>query len=101
MDLSSGGVVVMRALGTMVAHSRKRAGLRQNDLARLTGIHPMSISKIERGIQKDVGVQTLHKIAIALGTKASLLVAGAELLSKHELTHPDAYLLSVNLGASS
>lgn len=53
-------------IGYIVQTERKIRGLTQADLAEDAGIHSVALSKIERGVQRDIGVVTLHHIAQAL-----------------------------------
>ena len=68
-------------LGAVVYAERTSRGLTQAQLAKTASLHPMALSKIERGIQQDVGVETLRRIAAALSetgaavTTASLVVS--------------------------
>ncbi|MBI5495546.1 MAG: helix-turn-helix transcriptional regulator [Deltaproteobacteria bacterium] len=70
-------------MGAVIHTERTARGHTQTQLAQAAGIHPMALSKIERGIQGDIGVDTLQRIANALsqtGTSvtASQLLAAAE-----------------------
>lgn len=64
-------------LGAIVYAERTARGLTQAQLALAAGLHPMALSKIERGVQQDVGVETLRRIAEALSaTGASVATSG-------------------------
>jgi transcriptional regulator with XRE-family HTH domain len=70
-------------LGAVVHTERNARGLSQQQLAAMAHLHPMALSKIERGIQQDIGVDTLQRLGGALSRvgapmAASQLVAAAE-----------------------
>jgi transcriptional regulator with XRE-family HTH domain len=69
-------------LGAVLHNERIARALTQQQVAALAALHPMALSKIERGIQQDVGVDTLQRIATALSqvspVRASELVDAAE-----------------------
>ena len=52
---------------TKLATARRRAGLSQEDLAARAGVHPHTISKIERGLLVVPRPSTCRKLAAALG----------------------------------
>lgn len=77
--------LLVRVLGALLHAERVARGLTQTELARDAGLHPMALSKLERGVQGDVGVQTLARLAEALSRRgcgaaleASDLLATAE-----------------------
>lgn len=51
----------MQKIGKKIKQARLKKGLTQKELGRLSGVHEMSISKIERGIVV-VKIETLQKI---------------------------------------
>ncbi|GAC1548101.1 MAG: hypothetical protein NVS2B17_32660 [Candidatus Velthaea sp.] len=57
----------MEILRANVTVGRARAGFSQEDLAQRSKVGRATISRIERGSARDVGVETLERIAIALG----------------------------------
>ena len=57
-----------------VSSARAKAGISQKELAELTGIDQSDISKIERGVANP-SVNTLNRIAIALGAKLTVSIA--------------------------
>lgn len=72
-------------LGAVVATERSVRQRTQAELATLAGVHPMALSKVERGIQADVGVETIARIAVGLSAAgepvtAASLIATAERL---------------------
>ncbi len=54
------------AIGAAVYHERTAQNLTQSQLAELAGLHTNYIGQVERG-KKDITVQALAKICIALG----------------------------------
>jgi transcriptional regulator with XRE-family HTH domain len=65
------------ALGSALARARTQASLTQERLAYLCGLHPTTVSQMERGINSPT-VRALHRIARQLGTTPSALLATAE-----------------------
>lgn len=70
-------------LGAVIHTERTARGLTQQQLALMAGMHPMALSKIERGVQHDVGIETLQRLACGLAqvgpcVTATNLVASAE-----------------------
>ena len=63
---------------------RQRRNLLARDVAGKAGIHPVALSRIERGVQGDVGIATIAKIADAMNMTASAIVAHAESDQKPE-----------------
>ena len=59
-------MTLIEAIGLAVKEMRERRGLTQEQLAELAKMHPMSISKLERGVVRDVKFTTLFSIAEAL-----------------------------------
>lgn len=57
------------SIGRAIARMRIRAGLTQVQLAESAKMHSMALSKLERGIQKDIGVLTLWRLAVRLSPK--------------------------------
>lgn len=53
-------------LGQVINVERRARGMSQKTLAKLSGLHPMALSKIERGVHRDVGVVTFARLALAL-----------------------------------
>ena len=66
-----------KALGSVICVRRCALALSQEDLAFSSGLHRTSISLIELG-KKSPTVETLARIAKALGVKPSKLLAAAE-----------------------
>lgn len=65
------------ALGERIVDIRKRAGVGQAECARGAGIDKSSMFRIEQGDQ-NLTVETLARIAIALGVPLDELVIGIE-----------------------
>ena len=53
---------------------RKRAGLSQAELARRSGVAQPTISRIEAGLRRDVGLDVIDKLARALGVSPRSLL---------------------------
>lgn len=60
-----------RRVGIELKVLRVRAGMLARDVAKQAKVHPMSLSKIERGVTHNVGIETLTRIAKVYGLKAS------------------------------
>lgn len=69
------GAELMIFLAEAIRTARTDRRMTQQDLGELAGIHPMAVSKLERGIQRDVGIMTLQRIARALSTHAPITTA--------------------------
>jgi transcriptional regulator with XRE-family HTH domain len=63
-------------IGAIVRACRRRAGLRQEDVARAAGASRQSVSLMERGRLPAVGVATARAIAAALGIDLTYAVRG-------------------------
>lgn len=61
-------------LGARIKHLRKLRGLKQKDLAKITGISNQNISKYEKAESTVVKSNTLEKIANALNTSTDYLL---------------------------
>lgn len=65
-DREAAKIALLKVLGTSIAESRKRLGLRQTDLASLLGVRQADISMLETG--KGIpSVETLVSVCVALG----------------------------------
>ncbi len=62
-----------KEIGLRIVALRKMQGLTQEDLAGLAEIDRSFLSEIENG-HKNLSVETLHKIAVALKVKPSKLL---------------------------
>lgn len=71
-------------LGAVVRAERCARGLTQADLARAAGVHPMALSKVERGAQQDVGVATLAQLAAALAAAGPQACTASSLIARAE-----------------
>ena len=70
-----------RAFGLAVRSRRERAGLSQETLAAIAGLHRTYVGSVERG-ERNVTLKNIYSIAAALGTTASQLLADAEKLRR-------------------
>lgn len=64
-----------QVLGERIRNARLAKGWRQIDLAEQSGVNEIHISDLERGV-REVGIRTLKKITLALGTTLSDLLRG-------------------------
>lgn len=73
-----GGLTEVAAIGTRLREARKRRGLTQRELARLSGVSVSLVRKLE---QDDYGnglrLETVRKLAVALSAPTSALAAGS------------------------
>lgn len=60
-------------IGDRIKTLRETAGLTQQDLADLSGIHRVNLSKLENG-KLDIGVSSLRRLADALELEPSQLL---------------------------
>jgi transcriptional regulator with XRE-family HTH domain len=65
------------ALGNAIQHFRKEAGLSQEALADLSGIHVTHIGGLERGV-RNPSYTTLLRVAVALHTRVGSIVRRAD-----------------------
>jgi transcriptional regulator with XRE-family HTH domain len=75
MAVSVGSVEAKARLGRNIAAERQRLGLTQEDLAHAAGMHPVEISRAERGV-RDLRLSTIVKVARGLGVPAMDLLRG-------------------------
>ncbi len=66
----------LREFGTNVARARNQAGLTQEELRDVSGIHPTEISRIENGLV-NVKVKTVERLAVVLGVSPGQLLDGS------------------------
>lgn len=64
-------------LSAVIRTERNWRGITQQQLALAAGLHPMGLSKIERGIQSSIGVMTLQRLAVALSSFGDTITAAA------------------------
>jgi transcriptional regulator with XRE-family HTH domain len=64
---------LLQRFGASVREARARAGITQEKLAELAGMHRTYVSSLERG-QRNVGVVNIYVLAEALGCRASDLL---------------------------
>lgn len=70
-------VALRAALAEQIRRARKKCALSQEDLAWRSGLHRTYVSMVERA-QRSLTVDSLEKIAMALGMSASALLGRAE-----------------------
>jgi transcriptional regulator with XRE-family HTH domain len=61
-------------LGERVQEARRRAGLTQKELARLSGVSLSLIRKVEQGERPDVRIESVNKLSRALGVTVTGLL---------------------------
>ena len=54
------------AIGARVREVRKRRGLTQGELARVSGVSVSLVTKLEQGWYGGMRLETVHKVAVAL-----------------------------------
>jgi transcriptional regulator with XRE-family HTH domain len=62
------------SLAQRLRMARARTGIKQKDLAEQAGLHPMQLSKLERGITKEITGSTLRVLCKALGVSPQYLL---------------------------
>lgn len=70
-----------KAVGRVIASTRRTLRLSQETLAYRCGVHPTTISQLERGVNSPT-VRSLDLIAKQLNTRPSVLLAEAESLAE-------------------
>jgi len=65
-------------LGERILILRRRLGLTQKELAQAAGLNTNTIARLEQGDLKDLGGQSLLKLARALGTTTDYLLGAHE-----------------------
>ena len=65
----------MQPAGQMILQWRNAKGLTQFEVARRSGVSRPNLSAIEQGA-RDLTVETLRRIALALGIKAGMIIDG-------------------------
>jgi transcriptional regulator with XRE-family HTH domain len=68
---------LVSSLARTLERRRQEMRMSQEDLSRKAGLSRTYLSDIERGL-RNISVVTLHKLAEALSTKASLMLEAAE-----------------------
>jgi transcriptional regulator with XRE-family HTH domain len=68
------GMQVVTPIHLRVKELRDAAGLSQTELAERAGVRRALVSDIERGENTNVKLETLEKLATALGVDAALLI---------------------------
>ena len=62
-----------RSIGDRLREARKRRGLTQRDLARLSGLSVSLVRKLEQDAYGDVRLETVHRLAVVLRVPTSAL----------------------------
>jgi len=62
------------SLAQRLRMARARTGIKQKDLAERAKLHPMQLSKLERGITKEITGSTLRALCEALGVTPQYLL---------------------------
>lgn len=70
-------------LGAIILQERTLRNMSQANLAIAARLHPVALSRIERGQQGDIGVETLHRLAQGLSTSGRPVTA-AGLMTRAE-----------------
>ncbi len=83
------GMENLSSIGDQIAASRKQRGLRQADLASLSGISRATIDALENGRAHDVGVSRLIRILASVGLELSLRPATMQRPTLDELLKED------------
>jgi len=68
---------IKQKFGLAIKEYRQRNGLSQEELAELSGLHRTYISDVERG-ERNVSLENIEKIAVALHIKLSDLFSSIE-----------------------
>lgn len=76
-------------LAWQLRESRLVRGLKQTAVAKDAGMHVQSLSRIERGLQTNICVNTLVRIGEALGTDPSNLVSLAYISWRNNHARPE------------
>ena len=61
-------------LGNRIAAARRLRGIRQYELAEQTGVHPVTLSRLEHGNLPGVTLAVVARIAMALGASLDALL---------------------------
>jgi transcriptional regulator with XRE-family HTH domain len=64
-------------IGDTVKRERLKQALRQDELARLAGITPTTLSRIERN-ESEPHVSTIRKLSAVLGVSPAVLIEGED-----------------------
>jgi transcriptional regulator with XRE-family HTH domain len=64
----------MPSFGERILLLRRRQGLTQRELAKMAGLNSNTLARVERGEVKDLGGQSVAKLARALGCTTDYLL---------------------------
>lgn len=87
----------LKALGAAIRRRRDHLGLKQGEIAELSGLEQGNISRMERG-QQDIPHSKLIALAKALGTTAGRIYMDAETQGEEVSEDATAYQLTQALG---
>lgn len=83
------------ALGAEVRRRRESAGLSLRSLARMADLSPSFVSRMERGLAQP-RLESLHRVATALGTSAQALLSGDAPVTTYSLVRADDETLPIS-----
>lgn len=66
-------VILSRMMNDLIRAARMRAGLKQHELARMAGLHPVTLCRYETG-HREPDLAALRRLAAALGIPLSSLI---------------------------
>lgn len=84
----------MDGIGRRIKFIREDLGIKAVDLAKKADLSPEHLSRIERGINNNVRVNTLSSIAKGLGVELSYLIFGATLVPAEQIIESENLTLS-------
>jgi DNA-binding XRE family transcriptional regulator len=87
-----------QTVGDRIREARKRGGLSQRELARVSGLSLSLVSKLEQGERQDTRTETLRKIAVALSIPTTALIGDS---SPPPMAAPEPVWEPVRLAISS
>src|SRR5262245_12034744 len=81
-------------LGERILILRRRQGMTQKELAKESFMNTNTIARLEQGNLKDLGGQSVAKIARALGTSTDYLLGLSEEIDKDSEREPTGVVLA-------
>jgi transcriptional regulator with XRE-family HTH domain len=91
---------LVNSLSKVLERRRQELRMSQEDLSKKAGLSRTYLSDIERGL-RNISVVTLHKLAEALSTQASVMLAHAEQLESSLSTAAEAQPATSNMSSHS
>ena len=73
------------SLAQRLRMARARTGIKQKDLAQRAKLHPMQLSKLERGVTKEITGTTLKALCEALGVSPQYLLGMSDDMESKKL----------------